>query len=90
MLSTKGHYRSLNRQLTQSGLLEVGVCCQLGVAWQEGVAMGWQGEGAGVDIKQGLHRLWARLAQDVEVAQPYGRPGPLGEESCAQRNYSIF
>lgn len=76
MLSTKGHYGSLNRQLTQSRLLEPESAANWGVAWQGEVAMGWQVEGTGVDMKQGFHGPWARLAEGCGGGAALGQTWP--------------
>lgn len=51
MLSTKGHYGSLSRQLTQSKLLE----WESAASWGGLAGRGGQGMAGGVDIQQGLH-----------------------------------
>lgn len=44
VLSTKSHHGSLSSQLTQGRGFRVGICCQLGVAWQEAGGR-WKGLG---------------------------------------------
>lgn len=55
MLSTKGHYGSLSRQLTQSRVLEwESIGSWGGLAGRGDHGLGQQVEGTGIDIHQGL------------------------------------
>lgn len=89
MPSTKGHYGSLSRQLTQSrsgNLLPAGGA----LAGRGGFGMGRQVVGAGVDIQQGLQGFWARLAQGCGRGKALWQTWSSGGGELCQREHSIF